>query len=381
METKGNALVLSGGGARGAFQAGAMKALIEVAAEAGDDQPFSVISGVSAGAINATYYAATCDDPLTGMNRLTDFWAELKSQHIYRSGFTSLGKTGARWAFDLVFGGLLKMSRIKSLLDTRPLQALLEEHLPIHHIERNLAAGLFDAIELTASNYGNSESTSFIQSNDPHEGWLRQKRRSIHTRLTIPHVMASAAIPLFFPPIKVGRDWFGDGCLRNPAPLSPAIRLGGRRLFIVGVRKEQTSLELATKHVNPTIARILSVILNAILLDSTEIDLERLARMNGVLNRVPANQHDGLGLQVVDYLFIRPTEDIGQLASQFVNKLPKALRYAIDGLGSSGEASELISYLLFDPEYNRYLVDLGYRDAMARKDEILTLLTAPRPGR
>lgn len=379
MNTNGNALVLSGGGARGAFQAGAMKALVEIAAAAGNDQPFSIVSGVSAGGINAAYYAATCDDPLTGMMRLTEFWANLLSHQVYRTGFTTLGKTGIRWAFDLVFGGLLKISRIKSLLDTRPLQALLEEHLPLGGIEKNLAAGILEAIELTASNYGNSESTSFIQSTNLSHGWQRQKRRSLHTRLGIPHIMASAAIPLFFPPIKVGRDWFGDGCLRNPAPLSPAIRLGGRRLFIIGVRKQQSQTELATSHINPTIARVLSVVLNAILLDSTEIDLERLARMNGVLNLLPSEQHENLGLQIVEYVFIRPSEDIGNLANQFVGKLPKSLRYAIEGLGTSSEASELISYLLFDPEYNRYLVDLGYRDAMARKQEITALLTQSAP--
>ncbi len=370
-----NALVLTGGGARGAFQAGAMKALVEIAIRLGYERPFDVISGVSAGGINAAYYAASCHDLRKGIQQLADFWCNINTTNVFRSDVPSLSRIGLRWASDLLLGGILKQVHNKSLLDTSPLHRLLRENLPFRNIQKNIKAGYIYALELTATNYSNSESISFVHTQDDQVHWQRQKRRSYHTPIHIDHVMASAAIPLFFPPVKIGSHYFGDGCLRNTAPLSPALRLGSHRLFIIGVRKEMETFDLETETpINASIARVLSVLLNAILLDATEVDLERLERINSILKHVPATQLQQSGMNIVEHIFIRPEEDIGALASTYVSRLPRSIRYLIDGLGTSGEASEMISYLLFDPDYCRYLVDMGYRDTMRHEENVVQLL-------
>lgn len=374
-----NALVLTGGGARGAFQAGAMKAMVQIAQRLGHDRPFDVISGVSAGGINAAYYAASCHDLTKGIQQLADFWCNLNTTNVFRSDVTSLSRIGVRWTMDLLLGGILKQTKNKSLLDTSPLHRLLRENLPFRNIQKNIKAGHLYALELTATNYSNSESVSFVHAQDDLINWQRQKRRSYHTPIHIDHVMASAAIPLFFPPVKIGAHHFGDGCLRNTAPLSPSLRLGCRRLFIIGVRKEVETYDLETEiPINASIARILSVLLNAILLDATEVDLERLERINSILRLIPSNELNNSSMNIVEHIFIRPTEDMGALASSYVHRLPRSIRYLIDGLGTSGEASEMISYLLFDPDYCRYLVDMGYRDTMRREDEIALLFSRPQ---
>lgn len=374
MSVDRRALVLTGGGARGAFQSGVLKAVVEIAAQVGLKRPFDIVSGVSAGGINAAYYAASCQDVVKGVQQLADFWCSLTTTKVFRSDVASLSKIGMRWGKDLLLGGMFKNVRNKSLLDTAPLQHLLKENLPFRNIQKNIAADHLYALELTATNYSNSESISFVNAKDDHIRWQQQQRRSLYTPILIDHVMASAAIPLFFPPVKIGKHFFGDGCLRNTAPLSPSLRLGGRQLFIIGVRKQVDTFDLETQSpINASIARILSVLLNAILLDATEVDLERLERINSVLRLIPNDQIEHSTMNVVDHIFLRPTEDIGAIASSYVRRLPKSIRYLIDGLGTSGEASEMISYLLFDPDYCRYLVDMGYRDTLKRENEIAAM--------
>lgn len=384
MSTRRKALVLTGGGARGAFQAGAMRAMVEIALRLGHKRPFDVVSGVSAGGINAAYYAASCQDVAQGAQLLSDFWRKLTTKNVFRSDVASLSKIGVRWGKDLLLGGMFKNPRNKSLLDTSPLRQLLRENLPFRNIQKNIKAGHLYALELTATNYSNSESISFVNAQDELVKWQRQKRRSLHLRIHLEHVMASAAIPLFFPPVQIGKHFFGDGCLRNTAPLSPSLRLGSRQLFIIGVRKEVESHDPETETpINASIARILSVLLNAILLDATEVDLERLERINSALRLIPPEQDQQSPMNIVEHVFIRPTEDIGTIAASYVQRLPKSIRYLIDGLGTSGEASEMISYLLFDPDYCQYLVEMGYRDTLNRENDIAALFTrefSPQPA-
>ena len=188
--------------------------------------------------------------------------------------------------------------------------------------------------------------------------------------------MASSAIPLLFPPVTIGGRHYGDGCLRNPAPLSPAVRLGARRLLIIGLRQNKNMCEInAGLEVNPTIGRVLSVVLNSVLMDTTEFDIERLGRINEIIQSVPAEQRPGLPKSEIDYLYLTPSIDLGAYASEHFDRLPDLLRHLISGLGNRDEASELVSYLLFEPEYTGYLTRLGYKDALARRDEIAALLT------
>lgn len=375
MDCSRNALVLTGGGARGAFQSGVIKALVEIGLRCGATQPFPYVSGLSAGSLSAAYYAATCDQLPQGSQKLAEFWSVMESRQVFRSDLPSLGSVAMRWLTDLAFGGLTKNVGIKSLLDTSPMRKFLAEHIPFGNIRHNIANGVLSALEMTATNYTDSENTSFIQASEEVLQRYLRKRRSLNTEIHVDHILASASIPIFFPPVKIYGDYFGDGCLRNSAPLSPAIRLGARKLFIVGVRHQSLDAPKPTlsQPLMASVGRIMSVVLNAVLLDATEVDLERLKRINDVIKYVPQDQREELHLRHIDYMFLRPSEDIGQMGKYFFRKLPKALRYLIDGLGSNEEASELISYLLFDPEYGNYLVDLGYRDALQREEEIAAL--------
>ncbi len=368
-------LVLTGGGARGAFQAGAVRAISEIAADSGRSRPLSIITGCSAGAINATYVSAHIDRP-EEIARLADFWGNLRSDQVFRSDARSLSKIGVRWLFDLAFGGLRRRVGIKSLLDTQPLRELITQRIPFQNIPEQLRAGHLDALEVHATDYSTSANVSFVSQHVEHEPWERINRLSVSTTIGVEHVMASSSIPLFFPPAIVEGRYFGDGSLRNTAPLSPAIHLGAERLIIVGVRMTQTIDYHRQLPVKPTVARILSMILNAVFMDAVDTDLERLTRINRTVGLVPAEDRSSSGLRPIEFVYIRPNIDVGRMAANFYDRLPDSLRYLLRGLGSAEEASELVSYLLFHEEYCGTLVNLGYESAMAMRPEITRIFAA-----
>lgn len=368
-------LVLSGGGARGAYQAGVMKAITEISASGEPSLPISVITGISAGAINTAFMAATWNDPVKSCKDLAETWGRLTTDNIFRTDVLSLGHIGARWLADTAFGNFRKRKKAHSLLDTQPLRELLTENIPVGRIQQQIDAGHLEATAITAMDYGTSNSITFVQARDGVKLWDRNRREAHHSQITVEHVMASSAIPLFFPPVKVGETYFGDGCLRNTAPLSPAIHLGADKLIVVSVRRPDfLAPAVARKTPEPTIARVLGVMMNAVLLDAIEVDMERMARVNNTLKSVPPHLLKEMSLRPVEYLWIRPSQDIGALAAGKYDKLPNIMRYLIGGLGGSGESSELTSYLLFDPEYCGKLIELGYQDAMNSKDEIKRFL-------
>jgi NTE family protein len=372
-------LVLSGGGARGAYQAGVMKAVAEISRGNPNSLPISIITGVSAGAINASYLASCWDNPYKACNDLADLWCHLKSNEIFRTDAFSIGRIALGWIRDTTTGNLEEKKRARSFLDTRPLQKLIEEKIPLHRIQENLKNGFLEAVAVTAMNYANAHSITFVQGQEHLKNWNRTRRRSEFTEITTGHVMGSSAIPLFFPPIKVGNGHFGDGCLRNTAPLSPAIHLGSDKLIVVSVRRPDSVAPIETDDYEPTIARILGVIMNALLLDAIDLDMERMSRINETLKHVPEKTRTELSLRRMEYLWIRPSQDIGHMAAGKFDRLPKVMRYMMGGLGNSGESSELTSYLLFDPEFCGKLVDLGYQDGMDQRSEIERFLTPDTP--
>jgi NTE family protein len=265
----------------------------------------------------------------------------------------------------------------RALLNTKPLRKLIEQNVDFEQIQKNIDKGCLQAVSLTATDYTSSNSISFVQGKEPLQLWERQLRKSERALLRTEHVMASSAIPLFFPPVDVDGRFFGDGCLRNQAPLAPAIHLGANRLFVIGVRKQPPTSEIeATSTDRPSIGRVLSVLLNAILLDGVDWDIERLTRVNKTLEAVPAEKRAQLNLRPVDILWISPSEDIGKMAQGEVWRLPRLVRFLIKGLGPSNQASGLISYLLFDPTFCSRLTAMGYKDAMARKSDIEAFLSA-----
>jgi len=368
-------LVLSGGGARGAYQAGVLLAIAEIRSQNPELSGFRVLTGVSAGAINVAYLAAHYENELEAARELAQLWKTISSEQVFRTDPISLGRIGAGWLADTTLGALRKRKRARSLLDTEPLRELISKRVPFQKIPENISAGHFDAFAVMALNYSTAHSISFIQSSQPGLGWTRSRRRSEDADINTDHIMASAAIPLFFPPVRVQNDYFGDGCLRNTAPLSSAVHLGSDRLMVISVRRPEEKAKHVAAGLEPSIARVLGVMLNALLMDAIEFDMERLARINSTLDYIPASTRQDLQLKKVSSLWIRPSEDIGFLASGQFDRLPTVVRYLMAGLGSSNEASELTSYLLFDPDYCGKLVDLGYQDAWAQSEEIIRFLS------
>ena len=372
--TQGNALVLTGGGARGAYQAGVVQGIAEIARRAGQPMPFKIIAGVSAGAINGAYIASTADRFFEAAPQLSEFWANLETSQVIRTDLLSFGGVASRFLVDLFFGGLKRTRQVHSLVDTSPLRKLLAERIPLHRIEDNLAAGLIQAFELTATDYQTSESISFIMSNDPSVSWQRNRRRSVRCKIGLDHVMGSSALPLFFPPVVADGHHYGDGCLRNPAPLSPAIRLGGRRLLIVGCRHPRPLTALPVSDVQPTLGRILGVLLNAVMMDATETDIEHLSQVNDTLDLLPLDRLEASPLRKIDYLYIRPSVDLGALAEEKFDRIPDTLKFLIKALGNRKDAAELASYLFFEPAYCGPLTEIGRADALNQETAIAHLL-------
>ncbi len=367
-------LVLSGGGARGAYQAGVLKAIAEIRKSSPECQPIKVITGVSAGAINAAYAASYADSDYEAALKLTEFWKNMTSDRVYRSDPFSLGQIALKWLWDTILGSFKSRTKARSLLDTRPLHELIKT-IKFDRIQLMLDQGHLDAFAVSALNYATAHSISFVQAREKIEMWFRARRKGEFASINADHVMASAALPLFFPPVGVGGEWFGDGSLRNTAPLSPAIHLGAGKLIVISVRRPEDKARYVQNQDEPSIARVLGVMLNALLMDAVDYDMERLTRINSTLEHIPVQTRTELNLRTVDHLWIRPSEDIGFLASGQFKKLPGIMRYLMSGLGSSKESSELTSYLLFDPDYCGKLVDLGYRDGMNMQDEIRQFLS------
>ncbi len=327
---KNTGLILTGGGARGAYQAGVLQGISEIAKSRTQTLPCDIISGASAGAINVGFIASTADNFSRSAPQLAEFWSSLKAESVFRTDVRSLSRIGMSWASDLTLGSVRKHKQATSLVDTSPLKQLLSSRIPFNGITKHLNSGVLSAVEVSALDYTTSENVSFIMSRHPRAAWVHPRRRSAFTKIKSDHVMASASIPLLFPPIELSSRFYGDGCVRNPAPLSPAIRLGALRLLVVGVRHGRNhhveNRELAATD-KPTIARILGVVLNALVMDTVEYDIDRLSRMNKMVESVPTELRDKLPLKQIDCLAIQPSADIGEIAGQHFKRLPGMRSY------------------------------------------------------
>jgi NTE family protein len=373
------AIVLSGGGARGAYQVGVLKAISDILSEHRLQNPFQILCGVSAGAINAAALASHLDDFPLAAQKLTDLWGHLESEQVFRTDAVSLGRIGLQWMGELSFGGLTGGAPGRALLDTSPLGDLIRNNLDFGGIQKNIAAGVMKALTITALDYRSSETVTFVQGDPALPDWKKTRRHSEKAVIQAEHVLASSAIPILFLPGQVQDRWFGDGCVRNATPLQPALQLGADRIFVIGVRRHQEYMGVSSPPSGrgPSVGRIINVLMNSILLDGIEVDHERMERINEFVRRVPEPYRDQLNFREVKSLFIHPSEDIGALAAQMSSKLPRIVRYLLKGLGPLEEASELVSYLLFEKEFTTRLIEMGYRDGMNSREEIIAFVQAP----
>jgi len=274
----------------------------------------------------------------------------------------------------LIFGGLIGKPMARSLVDTSPLRRLLQGLMRPDNIEAAIESGQLQSVAVTATEVYSGYAVTFVQSSK-NRRWLRARKRSENTKITVDHIMASAAIPMLFPSVIIDKRRYVDGCIRSSQPLSPATRLGAEKIFSIGVRKYQTpdpsggsTFEVAKREAPPTTATLAALILNSLFSESLDSDVEHLERLNTMIQ---APQSGSFGMRQIDVLTIRPSEDLGRLATQFHSKLPLLVRYLLRGLGSEqGESSDILSYLLFVPEYANTLVDLGYKDAKAEDAKI-----------
>jgi NTE family protein len=375
------ALVMSGGGARAAYQVGFLRAL----ARRFPDLSLPILTGVSAGAINAAVLASREGSLESRTAALAELWRGLHAKDVYRVGAWSLLANMTRTGLRLVSGGAVRTHRLYSLVDTEPVKQLLERSLgvvdgEIPGIERNLAAGTLHAVAVTATSYATGQSITFVQGRGIRT-WERAHRRSVETKLRVEHVMASAALPMLFPAVQVGGRWFGDGGIRLTAPLSPAVHLGARRIIAISTRygRSQAEADQPATDGYPPIAQVAGVLFNAIFLDLFDADALTLQRMNRVVERLPPGERGELA--PVELLLHRPSCDLGRLANEYEAELPRAFRFMTRGLGTrETRSNDLLSLVMFQPDYLAKVIELGESDALRRMNEIEAFL-APAPVR
>ena len=370
------ALVLSGGGARAAYQVGVLRAIAEILPKKSAN-PFPVIVGTSAGAINTAALAIYGSHFADAVYRLHKIWHNFHVHHVFRSDFIGIMKSGSTWLLAFVFGGLGNHNPA-SFLDRAPLLKLLKKYLPCERINDSVKQGVIESIGVTASAYGAGRSVVFYQTSADVVPWVRSRRVGIHSKISIDHLMASSAIPFVFSAIRLDNDYYGDGTMRQIAPLSPAVHMGADKILVVSVNNRRPeNPETNEEPSYPSLAEIGGHILNSIFIDSLEADLERLRRINKTIGKISSENPDeqDTALRNVDVMVISPSEDLQEISYRYVKELPLIVRFFLRGIGAlRNQKSSVLSYLLFEKGYCRALINLGYNDAMKRKDELLAFM-------
>ena len=373
--TPRTALILTGGGARAAYQVGVMLAIVKLQRNRRRN-PFPILSGTSAGAINAAGVACLADNFGKAVTILATLWRNMHASHIYRADPAGIGISGLRWLSALTLGWLLR-NPPRSLLDNTPLHDLLSRHLDFKGIQRSISNGALHAVSITASGYESGESISFFQSHPSAHPWQRVHRIGIKSAISVNHLLASSAIPFIFPATKIHREFFGDGSMRQLAPISPAIHLGDTKVMIIGAGRTTSTRERSSMEIPPSLAQIAGHALSSIFLDGLAVDIERMQRINKTLSLIPPEirEQNGMALRPIETLIISPSQRLDRIAADHASALPwpvKALLTSIGAMNRRGGA--LTSYLLFEKPYTSALIDLGYEDTMQRSQEVGTFL-------
>jgi NTE family protein len=367
-------LVLSGGGARGAYQVGVLKALAELLPRDAS-APFPVICGTSAGAITAAVVAAHAAQFRAGVINLERVWRNFHVDQVFRADTQSMLRSGVHWMLSILTGGWL-LPPPRSLFDNTPLRELLERHVNFARIQEAIDHGHLEAFAVSATAYRRALSVAFYSSAHEQAPWLGSWHRGERAEFGLDHLMASAAVPFLFPPVRMGGEYYGDGAMRQSAPLSPAIRLGADRLLVLGVRPSATSCHDAgaANDRGPTFGQVFGFMLDTLFMDGLHGDLERLERDNQLIACAGAAP---TGLRRIDTLLITPREDFGEIAARHAAEMPRSLRVLLRTMGAANPGGgALLSYLLFEGGYTRELIALGYADAMRRRDELYAFVTS-----
>ncbi len=369
------ALVLTGGGARTAYQVGVVRAVAELCRPE-LRSPFAIITGTSAGAINAASLAASAPNLPAGAARLAGIWRQLRVDQVYRTDPWTVYGTGLHWFAAVALGGLGPRNP-RSLLDNDPLRALLRRRLNFSRVSANLVSGHLKALGIVASGYFNGRSVCFYESVDHIRPWNRARRQGRPSELGLEHVMASCALPLLFPAVRLGNEFFGDGAMRDVAPLSAGIHLGADRLLVIGTRNDDPIEEAGMEPSHyPSLGDIGGYVLDTLFMESLRADRERLERLNELVEALPHSPvlEDGRALRHVGLQMVLPSRDLRELAEQHRHRFPATVRRVLRGLGADARSGRLSSYLLFDGRYCRELMHLGYADAMDQRDRLRRFL-------
>jgi NTE family protein len=400
-ETPLTALVLSGGGARAAYQVGVLRALARLRRHALGPvarlrNPFGVIVGTSAGAINASALATQADRFEAAVEIIAKVWQDFSAEQVYRADSLGVIRSGAQWLTMLSVGWVIarwRRARPRSLLDNSPLAELLQRMVPLDRLPMMFEQRHLHALAVTASSYSSGEHHTFFDAAQPITPWLRSQRVATRTALTQAHLLASSAIPFVFPATQLGvggaQGWFGDGSMRQTAPLSPAIHLGAQRLMIIGAgRMHEPAGRVVPSHDYPNLAQIAGHAMSSIFLDALAVDIERMRRINRTLALLPDSALADTPLRPLEALVISPTQRLDDIAARHLNALPAPVRALLRGVGVGGQGTQargsaLASYLLFEAPYTRELMALGEADTQARKDEVLRFFgwDSMTPGR